>query len=45
MAQKDTEGQRRFAPFWRLYLGNNPLENAEAHLAQLKEIGVRLNVE
>jgi Leucine-rich repeat (LRR) protein len=36
-AKKDFEGQKRFAPFWRLYVGNNPLSEA-AKGAQLAEI-------
>jgi hypothetical protein len=36
-AKKDFEGQKRFAPFWRLYTGNNPLSD-EAKTKQLAEI-------
>jgi internalin A len=36
-AKKDFEGQKRFAPFWRLYVGNNPLSD-QAKGAQLSEI-------
>ena len=37
MAKKDFEGQKRFAPFWRVYLGDNPLSEA-AKGAQLEEL-------
>jgi internalin A len=36
-AKKDFEGQKRFAPFWQLYVGNNPLSD-EAKTKQLPEI-------
>jgi internalin A len=36
-AKKDFEGQKRFAPFWKLYVGNNPLSD-EAKGSQLAEI-------
>jgi internalin A len=36
-AKKDFEGQKRFAPFWKLYIGNNPLSD-EAKTKQLAEI-------
>jgi|tagenome__1003787_1003787.scaffolds.fasta_scaffold20731015_2 internalin A len=36
-AKKDFEGQKRFAPFWQLYVGNNPLSD-EAKTKQLAEI-------
>jgi internalin A len=36
-AKKDFEGQKRFAPFWQLYIGNNPLSD-EAKTKQLAEI-------
>jgi len=36
-AKKDFEGQKRFAPFWRLYVGENPLSDA-AKGAQIDEI-------
>ena len=28
MAKKDSEGEKRFAPFWRIYLAGNPLSDA-----------------
>ena len=43
MAKKDTAGERRFAPYWRLYLAGNPLnETGKAQLAELKKLGVRV---
>jgi internalin A len=47
MAKRDAEGKKRFAPFWRLYLAGNPIheETKEKHLAELKEAGVRLNMD
>lgn len=45
MAKGDT--QRRFSPFWRLYLHGNPLSDAakEAQLKELKDMGARINLE
>jgi hypothetical protein len=46
MAKKDFEGEKRFAPYWRLYLGGNPLgEQAAAQIEQLKKYGVRVDTE
>ena len=47
MAAKDNKGDKRFAPFWNLYLGDNSLndESKDKHLAELKEIGVRLKMD
>jgi internalin A len=47
MARKDADGDQRFAPFWRLYLADNPLNKASKskHLGELKKIGVRLDME
>jgi len=46
MAIKDSEGDRRFAPYWNLYLAGNPLSDSSktAHLAELKKIGVRVSM-
>ena len=46
MAKKDAAGDQRFAPFWRLYLGKNPLnEQARSqHSDELKKLGVRLDL-
>lgn len=45
MAKGDTE--RRFSPFWRIYLKGNPLdgEKTESQLSQLKELGARISME
>lgn len=47
MADKDNSGDKRFAPYWRLFLGENPLNKVSQsqHLAELEKIGVRLNME
>lgn len=47
MAEADIKGEKRFAPFWKLYLAGNPIDSEEQqrHLARLKELGVRLNME
>ena len=44
MAQKDLEGEKRFAPFWNLRLEENPLqdESKEKHMPELEKMGVRL---
>lgn len=45
-AKKDFEGQKRFAPFWRLYVGNNPLSDAakSSQLEELKKYGTRVHL-
>jgi internalin A len=44
-AKKDFEGQKRFAPFWRLYIGDNPLSDAaKAQLEELKKYGTRVHL-
>jgi internalin A len=45
-AKKDFEGQKRFAPFWRLYIGNNPLSDAakNTQLEELKKYGTRVHL-
>lgn len=46
MARKDAEGDQRFAPYWKLYLAENPLNgDSKAMLEELRGIGVRLNME
>ena len=47
MAEKDAAGEQRFAPFWNLYLANNPLTPAaqQAQLDKLKELGARISLE
>lgn len=45
-AKKDAAGDKRYAPYWNLYLGGNPLSDAsKAQLAELKAIGVRLKAD
>ena len=44
MAKKDTEGEQRFAPYWRVYLDADKLPDpAKAQLEELKKLGVRVN--
>ncbi|NJM35321.1 MAG: hypothetical protein HC850_12120 [Rhodomicrobium sp.] len=45
-AKKDFEGQKRFAPFWRLYIGDNPLSEAAktTQLDELKKYGTRVHL-
>jgi internalin A len=46
MAAKDAGGEKRFAPYWNLYLGGNPLSDAsKAKLDELKKLGVRVKAE
>jgi Leucine-rich repeat (LRR) protein len=43
MAKKDVAGERRFAPYWRLYLAGNPLnDTGKAQLQELAKLGVRV---
>jgi len=46
MAQKDLAGEKRFAPFWNLYLGENPLndDSEKKHVPELEKMGVRLKM-
>ncbi len=45
MAKKDAAGEKRFAPYWNLYLEGNPLTDAgKAQVAELTKIGVRVTV-
>jgi Leucine-rich repeat (LRR) protein len=44
MARKDVEGEKRFAPYWFLYLDVDSLpEAARSQVTQLQELGVRVN--
>jgi internalin A len=45
-AKKDFEGQKRFAPFWYLYIGDNPLSDAAktTQLDELKKYGTRVHM-
>lgn len=47
LAEKDAEGEKRFAMFWKLYLAGNPIhaETKEKQLEALRKAGVRLNME
>lgn len=47
MCQEDAAGEKRFAPYLRLYLKGNPLsdEAQGAQLDQLRQIGVRISME
>ena len=47
MARRDAEGRRNFAPFWRIYLRDNPLsdEAKQNQLPELERIGARLDFE
>lgn len=46
MARQDAEGEQRFAPYWKLYLAENPLsDESREMLEELKTLGVRLNME
>lgn len=47
MAKKDAAGEKRFAPFWKLYLKANPLTDAakNAQVAELKSYNVRVDLE
>lgn len=43
MAKKDLAGEKRFAPYWNVYIGGNPLSDAgKAQLAELEKLGVRV---
>lgn len=46
MAKKDREGQMRFAPFWRVYLGGNPLSDdaKTKQVEELKKLGTRVDL-
>jgi len=44
MAQKDASGEKRFAPYWHLYLDVDSLPDpARKQVDQLKKLGVRIN--
>jgi len=41
MAKKDAEGEKRFAPFWQVYLNVNPLNDAgKTQVEELKKLSV-----
>jgi hypothetical protein len=47
MAEKDVSGEQRFAPFWNLFLGGNPLsdEAKETQVNRLRELGAKVSLE
>jgi hypothetical protein len=47
MAKKDFAGQKRFAPFWRVYLAGNPLsdEAKTKQVEELKKYGTRVELQ
>ena len=46
MAQADNEGQKRFSPFWKIYLAENPLgRGTKKQMTQLKNMGARIHQE
>ena len=47
MVKEDTEGEKRFAPFLRVYLSGNPLSDSARNsaVAALKKYGVRVTVD
>ena len=43
MAKADNEGQKRFSPFWKIYLAGNPLsDGVKAQVETLKSLGARI---
>jgi len=43
MAKKDAEGDRRFSPFWRIYLANNPFkDDSKDQIKKIVELGGRV---
>jgi internalin A len=46
MAKKDLAGEKRFAPYWNVYIGGNPLSDAaKAQMDELARLGVRVKNE
>jgi len=47
MAKKDAQGDRRFAPYWHLYLKGNPLTDSalKTQVAELKSYEVRVHLD
>ena len=46
MAKKDLAGEKRFAPYWNVYVGGNPLSDAgKAQIEELAKLGVRVKNE
>jgi len=46
MAKKDAAGEKRFAPYWRLYLKGNPLDDAakKTQIPAMQKLNVRVNL-
>ena len=46
MATADSENDRRFSPFWRLFLKGNPLsdEAKKEQIPKLEELGAKVNL-
>lgn len=43
MAKKDVAGERRFAPYWKVYVAGNPLnDTGKAQVQELAKLGVRI---
>jgi len=46
MARKDAQGQKRFAPFWNIYLADNPLTGkTRGQIRDLQKLGGRVHTE
>ena len=46
MAKSDAEGQKRFAPFWNIYLADNPLSGKpRGQIHGLQKLGGRVYTE
>ena len=46
MARKDASGEKRFAPYWNLYLAGNPFgDQGRSQVVELQKIGVRVKSE
>ena len=44
MAAADSDGQKRFSPFWKIYVSNNPLgRDTKKQLNQLRNLGARIH--
>ena len=46
MAQKDSKGSQRFAPFWRIYLNGNPLDKkkSKGQIESLSKLGAKISM-
>ena len=46
MAKGDAEGQKRFAPFWNIYVADNPLSGkTRGQIRDLQKLGGRVHTE